>query len=223
MTNKNLQVIFLGAPGSGKGTQADILSEKLGLPHVDTGSMLRAAVAEGTEMGKTAKGFMDMGQLVPPEIVIGIIKDRLQKPDCNNGFILDGFPRSTLQAEGLDKILVEIKKEITAVLNIEVDEGLLTDRLIYRRTCTKCSAKYNLKFSPPKNENVCDACGGELMQRDDDNLENTQRRFKTYREETEPLIKYYSDKHVLKNINGNQSIDAIFNEIMDALNVCQKS
>lgn len=217
MTNKQVQVVFLGAPGSGKGTQADILAEKLNIPHVDTGSMLRTAVAEGTEYGKIAHGYMEQGQLVPPEIVIGIIKERLEKADCKNGFILDGFPRNTVQAEGLDAILKEIKKEITTVLNIDVDENILTDRLVYRRTCGNCSAKYNLKFSPPKDETKCDKCGGELTQRSDDNLENTKRRFKTYKDETEPLIMYYNNKGLLKNIDGNTSIDNIFDEILKAI------
>ncbi|MEW5821987.1 MAG: adenylate kinase [Cyanobacteriota bacterium] len=217
MIDKQVQVIFLGAPGSGKGTQADILSEELNIPHVDTGSMLRSAVAEGTEYGKIAEGFMEQGQLVPPEIVIGIIKERLQKSDCTKGFILDGFPRNTIQAEGLDSILKEIQKEITCVLNVEVDESILTDRLVYRRTCGNCGAKYNLKSSPPKDETICDKCGGELTQRSDDNLENTKRRFKTYKNETEPLIEYYSSKGLLKNINGNNSIDKIFEEILNAI------
>ncbi len=217
MTNKQVQVIFLGAPGSGKGTQADVLCEKLDIPHVDTGGMLRAAVAEGTEYGKTAKGFMEQGQLVPPEIVIGIIKERLQKPDCANGFILDGFPRNTIQAEGLDSILKEIDKQITCVLNIDVDESILTDRLVYRRTCDSCGAKFNLKFTPPKDETKCDKCGGNLSQRSDDNLENTKRRFKTYKEETETLIEYYTNKGLLKDINGNNSINQIFEEVLKAV------
>jgi adenylate kinase len=218
MTDKQVQVVFLGAPGSGKGTQADILAEKLDIPHVDTGSMLRAAVSEGTEYGKIASGYMEQGQLVPPEIVIGIIKERLLKPDTENGFILDGFPRNTVQAEGLDSILEEINKELSCVLNIEVDESILTDRLVYRRTCAQCGAKYNLKFAPPANEKACDKCGGELTQRSDDNLENTKRRFKTYKDETEPLIEYYIRKSLLQNINGNKSVEEIFEEVLKAVN-----
>lgn len=220
MTNKSVQVIFLGAPGSGKGTQADILCEELKTPHVDTGGMLREAVAEGTELGKTAKDFMEKGELVPPEIVIGIIKERLMKPDCANGFILDGFPRSTVQAEGLDVILKEIGKEISCVLNIEVDEQILTDRLVYRRSCSnkECGAKFNLKFNQPKVENKCDKCGSELFQRSDDNLENTKRRFATYKAETEPLIEYYNNKGLLKNIDGNKSVDDIFSSILKTIN-----
>lgn len=217
MTNKQIQVIFLGAPGSGKGTQAEILSKKLEIPHVDTGSMLRAAVSEGTEYGKIAKGYMDQGQLVPQEIVIGIIKERLSKSDCAKGFILDGFPRSLPQAESLDVILKDINKEISYVLNVKVDESLLTDRLVYRRTCVVCGAKYNLKFSPPKAQDKCD-CGGELSQRSDDTLENTTRRFKTYNEETAPLIKYYSDKDLLVDIDGNRSVNEIFESILETVN-----
>src|SRR3989339_945474 len=159
MMNKQVQVVFLGAPGSGKGTQASIISKNLNIPHVDTGSMLRAAVAEGTELGKLAKEKMDLGQLVPPDIVIGIIGERLSKPDCDKGFMLDGFPRNLIQAQGLDEILVTINKQLTHVLNIDVDENILTDRLVYRRSCEKCDTKYNLKFNTPKDETKCDKCG----------------------------------------------------------------
>ncbi|MGD9580139.1 MAG: adenylate kinase [Vampirovibrionia bacterium] len=217
MIKKQVQVVFLGAPGSGKGTQASIISEELKVPHVDTGSMLRAAVAEGTELGKLAKEKMDQGQLVPPDIVIGIIGERLSKADCDNGFMLDGFPRNLVQAEGLDQILTKINKQLTHVLNIDVDESILTDRLVYRRSCANCDAKYNLKFNPPKSETICDKCGGNLTQRSDDNLENTKRRFATYKEETEPLINFYKNKGLLHNINGNNSVEGIFDEIMETL------
>ena len=217
MINKQVQVVFLGAPGSGKGTQASIISKDLNIPHVDTGSMLRAAVAEGTELGKLAKEKMDLGQLVPPDIVIGIIGERLSKPDCDKGFMLDGFPRNLVQAQGLDEILIKINKQLTHVLNIDVDENILTDRLVYRRSCEKCDTKYNLKFNAPKDETKCDKCSGNLIQRSDDNLENTKRRFATYKEETEPLIAFYKNKGLLHDINGNKQLNDISKEIMDTL------
>lgn len=214
---KKTQVIFLGAPGSGKGTQASKLAEYLNIPHVDTGSMLRAAVAEGTELGKTAKAFMDQGKLVTSDIVIGIIKERLQKYDCENGFILDGFPRNIEQAKGLDAILAEIKKEITNAINIDIPENVLVDRMAYRRICNNCGEKYNLKFNPPKNDSICDKCGKELMQRSDDSKENAVRRIQTYKNETEPLIKYYSQRNILKNIDGNRTIEEIFESMKTEL------
>lgn len=217
MINKQVQVVFLGAPGSGKGTQASVISKDLSIPHVDTGSMLRAAVAEGTDLGKLAKEKMDQGQLVPPDIVIGIIGERLSKSDCDKGFMLDGFPRNLVQAQGLDEILIKINKQLTHVLNIDVDENILTDRLVYRRSCEKCDTKYNLKFNAPKEDTKCDKCGGNLIQRSDDNLENTKRRFATYKEETEPLIAFYKNKGLLHDINGNKQLNDISKEIMDTL------
>ncbi len=215
----NTRIIFLGAPGSGKGTQASRLSEYLKIPHVDTGSILRAAVSEGTELGKTAKSFMDNGQLVPSEIVIAMIKERLLKNDCQNGFILDGFPRSIEQARGLDEILSEIAKDINYVLNIDVSESVLIDRMAFRRICKGCGEKFNLKFTPPANETVCDRCGGELYQRSDDSEENAVRRIATYKSETEPLINYYKERNLLHNIDGNNPIEKIFESILKTLNI----
>jgi adenylate kinase len=220
MTNKKVHILFLGAPGSGKGTQADLLSDKCKLPHIDMGGMLRAAVDEGTEYGKVAKSHMEQGKLVPLEIVTGIVKERLSKADCNNGFILDGYPRSLEQAEALDTILSSLGIGISVVLNIEVDEQLLTDRLVYRRSCANCGAKYNLKLNPPLNDEKCDKCDGELVQRSDDTEENAKRRFETYHKETAPLIEYYSKKGLLKNIDGNSNINQIFDEVLSAVNDC---
>lgn len=217
MTNVN--IIFLGAPGSGKGTQASKLAKELKVPHIDTGSMLRKAVSEGTELGKIAKSYMDVGKLVPIEIVTGIIKESLLQEDCNNGFILDGFPRSIEQAQSLDSILNEIKKNITSVLNIEVPESILVDRMAYRKTCPNCGEKYNTKFFPPKSESICDKCNTELTQRSDDSKENAVRRIETYKQETEPLIQYYSKRSVLKNIDGNKDVASIFNDIKKNLGI----
>lgn len=216
---KKLHILFLGAPGSGKGTQAGKLSKSLGLPHIDTGSMLRVAVSEGTELGKTAKQFMDLGKLVPIEIVTGIIKESLQKPNCEKGFILDGYPRSVEQAESLDVILKDINKDITAVLNIEVAEGILVDRMAFRRTCKVCGEKFNLKFAPPIKESVCDKCEGELLQRSDDSVENAERRIQTYKDETAPLVEYYSKRNLLINIDGNKDPQDIFNELLNVLGI----
>ena len=214
------ELIFLGAPASGKGTQTKILSEELKIPHVDTGGMLRAAVAEETELGKTAKQYMEAGKLVPAEIVIGIVRERLMKPDCENGFILDGFPRNIEQAEALNKILEEINKEKLAeviVINIDTSEDLLIDRIVNRRSCNNCGAIYNLKFCPPKNDNKCDKCGGQLIQRKDDTKETALNRLNTYKNETAPLIDFYSNKGLLKNINGNGTVEEIYQEILEKL------
>lgn len=209
------EFIFLGAPASGKGTQTKQLAAKLNIPHVDTGGMLRAAVAEGSEMGNKAKTFMEAGKLVPAEVVIGIVRERLKKPDCDQGFILDGFPRSIEQAEALDVILAEINdsKAKTLVINIDTEENLLIERIVNRRSCKDCGAIYNTKFLPPKTENICDKCGGELVQRKDDTEEVAKSRLKTYKKETQPLIKFYINKGILVNINGNREIDQIFADI----------
>lgn len=211
------ELIFLGPPASGKGTQTNRLSAELNLPHVDTGSMLRAAIAEGTEAGKTAKGFMDEGKLVPTEIVAQIIRDRLNKSDCDNGFILDGYPRSIEQAQILESILNDInegKEYKLLVINIDVDEKLLIERIIYRRSCAKCGKIYNLKTLPPKDEKLCDDCDGELIQRKDDTKDVAQKRLDTYHSQTQPLIDFYGAKNLLVNVNGNGDIDDIYAEIL---------
>jgi len=209
------EFIFLGAPASGKGTQTKKLAEELNIPHIDTGSMLRAAVAEETEFGKIAKSYMDQGKLVPVDIVAGIINDRLHKPDCKNGFILDGYPRSKEQAEILEKILADINNNDAklVVINIDTSEDVLIDRIVNRRSCKNCGAIYNIKFLPPKVDNICDKCGGELVQRKDDTVEVAKNRLETYKNQTQPLIKFYSDKNLLVNIDGNREIDQIYEDI----------
>jgi len=218
------EFIFLGPPASGKGTQTKMLSSDMNLPHVDTGSMLRSAVAEGTEAGKIAKSYMDNGQLVPLEIVVRIIKDRLTKPDCDNGFILDGFPRSIEQAKELDTILDEINQNENVnldVVNIDVDHDLLIDRIVNRRFCKNCGKIYNLKFLPPANDGICDGCGEELIQRQDDTFETAQKRLETYHNETQPIIEYYQNRNLLVNINGNRSVEEIYSDIKN-LAACQR-
>lgn len=214
------EFIFLGPPASGKGTQTTLLKKELNLPHVDTGSMLRAAIANGTEAGKIAKGYMDQGVLVPVEIVATIIKERLNEDDCKNGFILDGYPRSVEQAEILDNILAELNKDQDVkidVVNVDVSDEFLLDRIVNRRFCKECGKIYNLKFTAPKNEGLCDDCGAELKQRSDDTEEVAKNRFKTYKEQTQPLIDFYTKKGWLHSINGEQSIDEVFADIKKAI------
>lgn len=214
-----MNLILLGGPGAGKGTQAKLLIEKYKIPQISTGDILRAAVKEGTEMGKKAKEYMDAGKLVPDEVVIGIIEDRLKQPDAQKGFILDGFPRTVPQAEALDQTLAKMGSKIDHVLSIEVDEEELVTRLTGRRTCKNaaCGQMYHIKFNPPKKEGVCDKCGSELYQRDDDNETTVRSRLKTYNEATKPLIDYYQKKGLLKTIKGVGSIEDIFNQIVSIL------
>jgi len=212
-----MNLILLGAPGAGKGTQAKLISEKYGIPQIATGDILREAVTSGTELGRKAKEFMDRGELVPDEIVIGIVKERLAQPDCENGFILDGFPRTLIQAEALDNILAEMNKKIDAVINIDVSEEEIIKRITYRRTCKKCGAIYHLIYNPPKEDKKCDKCGGELYQRDDDKEETVRERFRVYRERTEPLIDYYKKKGLLHNVDGTKNIKDVFRGIEDVL------
>ncbi|MCD6492744.1 MAG: adenylate kinase [Archaeoglobaceae archaeon] len=212
-----MNLILLGGPGAGKGTQAKLIVEKYKIPQISTGDMLREAVKQGTELGKKAKEYMDKGELVPDEIVIGIVKERLKQSDCDRGFILDGFPRTIAQAEALDKILDEIGKKIDAVINIQVPEEEIVKRIVNRRTCKNCGAIYHLIYSPPKEPNKCDKCGGELYQRDDDKEETVRERLRVYREQTEPLIEYYQKKGILYNVDGTKDINGVFEEIKSIL------
>lgn len=214
------EFIFLGPPASGKGTQTELLAKELALPHVDTGSMLRAAIASGSSEGQIAKGYMDKGALVPAEIVVQIIKNRLSQEDCKDGFILDGYPRSLEQAHFLDEILEEINKNQDTkvmVIRIDVAKEYLLDRILNRRFCSKCGKIYNLKNSAPKVENKCDVCGAELAVRNDDTEEVATKRFETYTNETAPLVDFYEKKGWLKNINGEQEISSVFDDIKKAI------
>lgn len=214
------ELIFLGPPACGKGTQTNKLAEYFGFPHIDTGSLLRVEIASGSENGKIAKGFIDKGQLVPVELVGAIIKDRLKKDDCKNGFILDGFPRSVEQADMLE----DIKKEIDGDSEVDfratyfdLDTDILISRIVNRRSCPKCGEIYNLKFKAPKNEGKCDVCGTELTQRKDDNEETAKARFETYFRETAPLIDYYKEKNVLSTINADGSIDEVWERLLQVV------
>lgn len=215
------ELIFLGPPACGKGTQTAKLAEYLNLPHVDTGSLLRAEIQNQTEAGIEAKTYIDKGKLVPVELVSKIIKNRLSKEDCKNGYILDGFPRSLEQAEQLVKINEEINKNSDYKFNaiyFDIDENLLLDRIVNRRSCPKCGKIYNLLFNPPKHEGICDVCHVELTQRKDDTKEIAHSRFDTYDRETAPLVDYYRKMGVLKTINANGNIDEVWERLLKVLN-----
>lgn len=198
-----MKLILLGAPGAGKGTQAEKICEKLSIPAISTGNIIREALKNGTEMGLKAKSFIDAGQLVPDEVVIGIIKDRLAQNDCANGFILDGFPRTIPQAEALDEMGVEIDK----VIDIEVPDEKITDRMSGRRVCKECGASYHLLYKKPEKEGVCNLCGGELVQRKDDHPDTVLDRLKVYHEQTEPLKDFYAKKGKLRIVEGQEKVE----------------
>uniref|UniRef100_A0A7V6CDR2 Adenylate kinase n=1 Tax=Thermodesulfobacterium geofontis TaxID=1295609 RepID=A0A7V6CDR2_9BACT len=212
-----MNIIFLGPPGAGKGTQAKILIERYVIPQISTGDMLREHVAKGTELGVKAKEYMEKGQLVPDEIILGMVKERLSQEDAQRGFILDGFPRTVAQAEALDKILEEMGKKIEYVLALIVPDEELVTRLTGRRTCKNCGMMYHIKFKPPKVEGKCDACGGELYQRPDDNEETVRNRLKVYHDQTAPLIEYYRKKGVLFEVDGSKGIDEITQQLINIL------
>jgi len=217
-----MRLVLLGAPGAGKGTQAKKLIDKYSIPQISTGDILRKAVADGTPLGKEAKGYMDSGQLVPDSVVIGLVKERLAQPDCAKGYILDGFPRNTSQAETLDGVLKDMNASLDVALSVDVDKDDLMKRLTGRRTCKACGQMYNVYFSPSKKEGVCDKCGGELYQRDDDKEETIKKRLDVYDAQTAPLIDYYSKKGILKGVKGEGSIDEIFNKITAILDSLKK-
>lgn len=203
----------MGLPGAGKGTQAEKIVEKYSIPHISTGDMFRAAMKEGTELGLKAKSFMDQGALVPDEVTIGIVRERLSKDDCQKGFLLDGFPRTVAQAEALENMLTGLNKKIDYCLNIDVDQSILMERLTGRRICKECGATYHLVFNPPAKDDTCDRCGGELYQRADDNEETVHNRLEVNIQQSEPLLHFYETKGYLKNINGQQDINDVFNDI----------
>jgi adenylate kinase len=212
-----MNLVVMGSPGAGKGTQAERIVEKYGIPHISTGDMFRAAIKEGTALGVKAKSFMDAGNLVPDEVTIGIVEERLGKDDCKKGFLLDGFPRTVAQAEALEDILNGLSRPIDYVINIDVPKDKLMARLTGRRICKSCGATYHLVFNPPANEGICDKCGGELYQRDDDNEETVGRRLEVYLDQTKPLLNFYEEKKYLKNINGDQDIDKVFEDLEELL------
>ncbi len=209
-----MNLILLGPPGAGKGTQAKMLMDRYGIPQISTGDILRAAVKDGTPMGLKAKSYMDAGALVPDEVVVGIVRERLQQDDCKDGFILDGFPRTVPQADALAEALSSLGRPLDAVVSLAVDVEVLVERLTGRRTCRDCGRGYHVKFAPPKVSGVCDACGGELLQRDDDREETIRRRLNVYDEQTSPLIAYYRQAGLLTEVDGMLSMDAVQEAIL---------
>ena len=214
------ELIFLGPPACGKGTQTNKLSEFLKFPHIDTGSLLRAEIAKATPDGVVAKSFIDKGQLVPPELVGNIIRNRLFEKDCENGYVLDGYPRSLAQAELLEKINVEVDKEkaVFKAIYFDIDTEILIERIIHRQSCPKCGEIYNKKFKPSLKENICDKCNIELTTRADDTEEVARARFDTYYRETAPLIDFYENKGLLYKINANGSIEEVWNRLLAVVN-----
>lgn len=212
-----MRIILLGPPGAGKGTQAAGIVEKYNIPHISTGDIFRKNIKEGTDLGRKAKEYIDQGLLVPDELTVGLVTDRVAQDDCENGFMLDGFPRNVAQAQQLGEYLNSVNLSLDKVINIEVDKNILVGRAVGRRICKSCGATYHVEFNPPKVDGTCDVCGGELYQRADDNEETVSKRIQVYLDETKPLADYYSKEGIIANINGEQSIDKVFADIVDAL------
>ena len=216
-----MYILLMGPPGAGKGTQAEKLIDEFKIPHISTGDMFRAAVSAGTELGKEAKKYMDAGGLVPDVVTIGIVREGLAKPECANGFILDGFPRTEEQAVALDGILKDLGIKLTGVVNISVPDSELVARVVGRRICKACGATYHVSFNPSKVEDVCDKCGGNLYQRNDDKEETVVNRLHAYHEQTEPLIEYYKKQGLYQEIDGLQPIDKVYADVKASLG-CSK-
>ncbi len=212
-----MKLIMLGAPGAGKGTQAKMIAEKFNIPHISTGDIFRANIKQGTELGKKAKSYMDAGGLVPDELVVDLVVDRVGQEDCKNGYVLDGFPRTIPQAESLDEALAKTGDKVDYAINIEVPDQNIIDRMGGRRACVACGATYHIVNIPPKKEGVCDKCGEKLILRDDDKPETVKKRLEVYHEQTEPLIKYYKEKNAEVEIDGTMEMNDVFNAIVKIL------
>ncbi|GAA0503659.1 adenylate kinase [Salinibacillus aidingensis] len=212
-----MNLILMGLPGAGKGTQAEKIVDKYGIPHISTGDMFRSAIKEGTDLGKQAKSFMDKGELVPDEVTIGIVRERLGKPDCKNGFLLDGFPRTIAQAEALENLLNDMNSKLDYVLHIDVPKEKLVDRLTGRRICPKCGATYHVEFNPPEVDGKCDVDGEALIQREDDQPDTVKNRLEVNMSQAEPLLNFYDEKGYLVTIDGDRDIDQVFSDIDDKL------
>ncbi len=208
-----MKIIMLGAPGAGKGTQAAMIAEKYGIPHISTGDIFRANIKNGTELGKEAKTYMDEGKLVPDELTVRILLDRVAQDDCKNGYVLDGFPRTIPQAEVLDQELTKLQDKVDFAINVEVPDENIIGRMSGRRACLKCGATYHVEYMPPKKEGICDTCGSELVLRDDDKPETVKKRLEVYHQQTEPLIRYYSEKKILQNVDGTKDVKDVFGAI----------
>lgn len=212
-----MKIIMLGAPGAGKGTQAKKIAEKYQIPHISTGDIFRANIKGGTELGMKAKTFMDQGMLVPDEITIGMLMDRIGQEDCINGYVLDGFPRTIPQAESLTKALAERGEKVDYAINVDVPDENIINRMSGRRACLGCGATYHITFNPPVKEGICDTCGQELLLRDDDKPETVKKRLDVYHQQTQPLIDYYKNAEVLAEVDGTQPMDAVFQGIVEIL------
>ncbi len=208
---------MLGAPGAGKGTQAKLIAEKYGIPHVSTGDIFRANIKEGTDLGKEAKSYMDKGQLVPDELTVRILLDRVAKDDCKNGYVLDGFPRTIPQAQVLDEEVSKMGDKIDFAINVDVPDENIVRRMGGRRACLKCGATYHIEHIPPKKEGICDTCGSELVLRDDDKPETVKNRLDVYHKQTQPLIEYYDKKDILKTVDGTRDMNDVFADIVKLL------
>ncbi|MCI2789079.1 adenylate kinase [Staphylococcus warneri] len=216
-----MNIILMGLPGAGKGTQASEIVKKFPIPHISTGDMFRKAIKDETDLGKEAKSYMDRGELVPDEVTVGIVKERISEDDAKKGFLLDGFPRTIDQAEALNSIMAELDRNIDAVINIEVPEEELMNRLTGRRICENCGTTYHLVFNPPKVEGICDLDGGKLYQREDDNPETVSNRLKVNVKQSKPILEYYDNKGVLKNIDGLKDIEEVTTDVIDILDQLQ--
>lgn len=212
-----MKLLIMGRPGAGKGTQAANIKEYYGIPHISTGDMFRAAIKNQTKLGLLAKEYMDKGLLVPDEITVGIVQERLLESDCKKGFLLDGFPRTIAQAESLESFLKENSIALDAVLDVDVPVEILVKRIVGRRVCKKCGATFHIEFNAPKNDGICDVCGTPLVQRNDDCLETVNKRLNEYDTKTAPLLKFYQDRNLIKTVNGNQALDKVFEDIKAVL------
>lgn len=212
-----MKIIMLGAPGAGKGTQAKMIAKEYGIPHISTGDIFRANIKEGTELGKEAKTYMDAGQLVPDELTVKILLDRVAKEDCKNGYVLDGFPRTIPQAEVLDEALTKLGDKIDFAIDVDVPDENIVRRMGGRRACVTCGATYHIEHVPPKKEGICDTCGSELILRDDDKPETVSNRLKVYHDQTQPLIDFYTKKGVLKSVDGTIDMMDVFAAIKEIL------
>ena len=212
-----MKIIMLGAPGAGKGTQAKKIAEKYGIPHISTGDIFRANIKNQTELGKKAKSYMDQGALVPDELTLELIMDRFTNDDCKNGYVLDGFPRTIPQAEALTKALADKQDAVDYAINVDVPDEAIVTRMSGRRACLACGGTYHIKFNPTKVEGICDACGGELVLRNDDKPETVQKRLDVYHEQTQPLIEYYQTQNILKEVDGTLPLEDVFQAIIAIL------
>lgn len=212
-----MKIIMLGAPGAGKGTQAKKIAAKYGIPHISTGDIFRANIKNGTELGKKAKTYMDQGLLVPDELVVDLVVDRVNQDDCTNGYVLDGFPRTIPQAEALTEALEKMGQKVDFAIVVNVPDENIVKRMGGRRACVTCGATYHMVYAPTKKEGICDTCGGELILRDDDKPETVQKRLNVYHDQTQPLIDYYTNQGILRTVDGTVDIDDVFRAITDFL------